>query len=109
MGTWTAADVSAFLGSPGNAGIEALAEAHLPIIEQLARGYTRGKGFTDDGAEDDVAAVIVSAAARSVANPTRIASSIVGGIQTQYGGSGTFTGWTILERAVLDRYRKKAM
>jgi hypothetical protein len=72
----------------------------------MARAYTRGEGFTDGDDGDpngDIAAVIVTAAARLVANPEQLASD-VGTVSTRNG----FSGFTLTEQIVLNRYRKRA-
>lgn len=99
----TGQDVADFLGQ-GESFVTLAGEA-VTTITAMARAYTRDKGFTGttDVAED-IAAVIVTAAARLVANPEQI-DSTVGGVRT---GKG-FSGWSLAETFVLDRYRKKAL
>ncbi|TYL55745.1 hypothetical protein FXB39_00610 [Nocardioides sp. BGMRC 2183] len=107
----TAADVSAFLGKPGDAETEALATQHLPILTQQVKAYVRGNGFNDlEHPTEDLAAVIVSACARSIGNPeakqsTQVALDDFNGA-TRY---GVFNGWTLPELAILHRYRKRAL
>lgn len=55
--TPTGSDVAAFLGQPADPATVAMAGQTLPIVEAMARAYTRDRGFTDDGPEPDVAAV----------------------------------------------------
>ncbi|WP_221634676.1 hypothetical protein [Nocardioides luti] len=68
----------------------------------MARSYTRDRGF--DGADpfDDVAAVITTATARLLANPGQ-----VGNTAGPFTVAGGFTGWSLPETFVLNRYRKR--
>lgn len=100
-------DVARFLGKSDEATTDLAAE-HLPVVTAMVRAYTRGRGFTDPNAEpgDDVAAVIVSATARAVANPEQTVSQDVGPFSIRH---GMFNGWTLPELAILHRYRKRAL
>ena len=69
----------------------------------MAHAYTRGGGFTSGEPYDDVAAVIITATARLLANPEQL-DSTVGGVRT----GGGFTGWSLAESFVLNRYRRRA-
>lgn len=102
----TGQDVADFLGKSGDGATAALAGEHVSIITAMARSYTRGRGFdpeTGDPAED-VAAVIVTATARLLSNPGQLAHSM--GPFALHGG---FTGWSLAETFVLNRYRKRAV
>lgn len=95
-----------FTGRPVDA---AQAEAVLDVVTALARAYTRGQGFTAGEPNADVGAVILSASARLLTNPTGVASESMGPFATQYaqyGGAGF--SWTVTEKYALDRYRVKA-
>ena len=96
-------DVAAFLGQDGDTALVALAEQHVSIVTALARSYTRGKGFTAGEPAEDVAAVIVTATARLMANPEQLGYQR--GSVSLAGGS---TGWSLAETFVLNRYRKRA-
>ena len=98
----TGETIAAFLGQGTDHELVALAEQHVPIITAMARAYTRDNGFTPDPA-DDIAAVITTATARLVANPEQIATT-TGSVAV----NGGFTGWTLAELFVLNRYRKRA-
>lgn len=105
MATVTGQDVAAFMGQPDDAGFLDLAKQHVPVVQALARGYTRGRGFdpaTGDPA-DDVAAVITCATTRLLANPEQLMTT-VGGVTT---GAG-FAGWSLAETFILNRYRQRA-
>ncbi|MBS1691931.1 MAG: hypothetical protein JST91_06905 [Actinobacteria bacterium] len=83
--------------------------AVIPLITAMARAYTRGRGFDDDGRpNDEVAAVITTASARLAANTKQLnQSASMDGL-----GADTrsfFTGWTLAELFVLNRYRRRAM
>lgn len=81
----------------------------IPIITVMARAYTRGRGFDDDGdPNDEVAAVIATAAARLAANPTGLQSKRIDDVEYRYSLASSFS-WTLAEQAVLNRYRVTAM
>ncbi len=96
-------DVAAFLGQDGDTALVALADQHVSIVTALARSYTRGKGFTAGEPAEDVAAVIVTATARLMANPEQL-----GYQRGSVSLAGGFTGWSLAETFVLNRYRKRA-
>lgn len=99
----TGADVAAFLGQGDDTTLVALAGQHVTIVTAMARAYTRDNGFTGNEPADDIAAVITTATARLVANPEQIATT-TGSVAV----NGGFTGWTLAELFVLNRYRKRA-
>ncbi|QDO88346.1 hypothetical protein FNH13_08320 [Ornithinimicrobium ciconiae] len=82
-------------------------EAHLVTATAMVKAYTRDGGFDTVTGEpaDDIAAVIISCAARSYRNPSVDRTQTVGPFQTT---PGTFGGWTLPELAVLHRYRVRA-
>lgn len=86
-----------------------MADTVVPIITAMVKSYTRGAGFDeDDEPNDEIAAVIATGAARLAANTTQtIYSSKVGEVEREY--RSFFTGWTLAEQAVLNRFRKRAM
>jgi len=96
-------DVAAFLGQSDDASLVALAAEQVPIVTELARAYTRGNGFDAAGLPyDDVSAVITCATARLVANPEQVPYQV--GTVAYRGG---FTGWSLAETFVLNRYRTR--
>lgn len=99
----TAADVAAFLGRGDDAEAVALAGQHLPIVRAMAQAYTRDQGFTHGLPNDEISAVIITATARLMANPDQITHTV--GTVSLGGG---FSGWTLAELFVLNRYRKRA-
>lgn len=96
--------VADFLGQGDDEAVVALAGEALPVITAMARAYTRGGGFTEDGPAEDVAAVITTATARLMANPDQVQYR-AGEVSFQSG----FTSWTLAELFVLNRYRKRAI
>lgn len=99
------AAIVAFAGLPSSPELLALAGEHAQSVTLQIRGFTRGKGFDDEGEPaDDIRAVIVSAAARSMANPTGMERMRLG--ITDY-TPGTYAGWTLAELAILHNYRKR--
>jgi hypothetical protein len=74
----------------------------------MARAYTRGHGFDDGEPNEELAAVITTATARFIGNPTQLSrADTIGPFTTDIRGG--FTGWTLAELFVLNRYRKRAM
>ncbi|MDQ3325497.1 MAG: hypothetical protein M3529_07195 [Actinomycetota bacterium] len=97
--------VADFLGQGGDPSTVALATEHVGIVTAMVRGYTRGNGFDPVAGDpaDDLAAVIVTATARLLANPEQLAHD-VGAVSFR----GGFTGWSLAETFVLNRYRRRA-
>lgn len=99
-------DVLTFLGRPGEGGNVAQIEAQLRTVTAMTKAYTRGRGFSAAGEpEEALEAVIVSATARLVDNPTGATLQTSGPFTIR---PGTFSGWTLAELAVLHTYRKRA-
>lgn len=97
--------VTAFLGqSSADTRFAAQAAEHVAVIAEMAYEYTRGKAFDSSGVPLALAKrVIITASARLLANPEQI--------QYQTGTvaiRGAFTGWTGLEKTLLDSYRRTA-
>ena len=98
------ADVEQLLDSPRAYAIEAA----IAQITVMARAYTRGRGFDDGEPNDELSAVITTASARLAANGRQaVVRDKIGEVEREYGSS--FTGWTLAELAVLNRYRVTAM
>ena len=102
----TAQQVAAFLGRAGDPTVVAQAEAHLPIVRTFVAAYVRDVGFVAGVENDALAAVIVSASARLVLNPSQ-ASRYAAGDYSE--SPGLLNGWTLPELAVLHRYRRRAL
>lgn len=97
----TGQQVADFLGAGTSTALVAQANVHVPMIAALARSYTRGNGFdVGGGVSDDIAAVIVTASARMIANPEQIERQ-VGTVAIR----GGFKGWSLVELAVLNAHR----
>lgn len=81
------------------------ATAAVATVEAMVAAYCRGRhklasGQTRDGVDE----VILTAAARLVTNPSGIPYD-TGGVSIR----GGFTGFTLVELAVLNRYRVRAL
>lgn len=99
----TGQSVADFMGQGDNTELVAMADEHVSVVRAMARAYTRGGGFTSTGGNAELEAVITTASARLVANPEQL-DTTVGGVRT---GAG-FSGWTLAETFVLNRYRRRA-
>lgn len=98
-----AADVLAFIGQAVPA---ASVEAHVAQVGAMVQEYTRGQGFDKENVPvEGIRQVIISATARSVANPTHVVNQRAG---TQSWTPGQFQGFTLPELRVLNRYRQLA-
>ena len=102
----TPTDLVKWLGEPTtDTDLMAQAGQAITMASAMCDAYTRGQHVKADGitTRPGVDAVILMASARMLANPE----------QLKYGtgvvsfGEG-FNSWTLAERAVLDRYRKRA-
>lgn len=107
----TAEQLSQLLGQqlpPGDFATEDRLNAVLNIVSALAKSYTRGNGWTDDEPAEDMEAVIYTAAMRWLANPSQIPQrQEMGTFVTDLRGG--FIGWSLVELAVLNRYRERAL
>lgn len=103
----TAYDVAAYLGRDVDDKFFELTEAHLPVVTQMVRAYTRDRGFdaTTGDPGVDVAAVILSVCARTVSNPMMVRSESVDDFSID---RTVVLGWTLAELAILNRHRKRA-
>jgi hypothetical protein len=103
----TGADLLNLLDRPaGDSAQQARAERVLVVVENLVRGYTRGRGFNEQQRPDgDLAAVILTGACRLFLNPAADKSLAIGSVSRAY---TPFVGWTLAELAVLNRYRRRA-
>ena len=96
--------VAAYLGKPNSEKYLTRAAAHVMIVTEYVRGYTRGKGFSDGQPAADLQAVIVSAAAKLTYNPEQVEMFRSGDYSER---PQQFKGWTLADLAVLNRYRKR--
>ena len=104
MSAVTATDLGTFLGRTVNAE---QAESVIGVVNSLARSYTRGAGFTDDGPNEEIASVIVSASARMLSNVGQLDTDDTYGPQRR-AIRGALSGWTVAESFCLNRYRVTA-
>lgn len=100
----TATDLLGYLGWAETTRARAQATAHLTSVTAVAKAYTRGKGFDASGAfcADDIARVIISAAARSLPNPGQFYRIEAGSMNAT---PNRLEGFTLAEQAVLNNYR----
>ena len=98
--------VAAFLGKPDDAATIATAEQAIPIVTTMLRAYVRGGAGWESN--DELDAVIVTASARMVSNPSQLDEATTAGPFSR-SIRGAFQGWTLAELFVLNRYRKRAM
>ncbi|BBY47754.1 hypothetical protein MARA_12220 [Mycolicibacterium arabiense] len=82
-------------------------EAVIQNITAMVKAYTRGVGFANGVPNDELRAVILSAACRMIANPRGIELGESVGPQS-VSFRGAFTGWSVAEAFTLNRYRKRA-
>ena len=95
--------VAAFTG--GTLPTDAATE-HVEAATSYVKAYVRDVGFVSGLPNDELASVIVSVAARSLANPTGVWQTTTGPFSVSYSRT---EGFTLAERAVLDRYRVRAL
>jgi hypothetical protein len=81
--------------------------AVLQVVTAMARSYTRNVGFTDGEPNDEIRAVILSASARLLSNPRGLLIDETKGPESVSYRS-VFSGWTVAELFVLNRYRVTA-
>lgn len=82
--------------------------AVLQVITAMAKAYTRDQGFTNGEPNEDIRAVILTAAARLLSNPSGLMiDEMEGPAMVAY--RSAFTGWTVAEYYVLNRYRVRAL
>ncbi|MDO5683200.1 MAG: hypothetical protein Q4G46_10280 [Propionibacteriaceae bacterium] len=97
-----------WLGREADRIEEPRAEIVLRTASMAVHAYTRGRGYDETGEpNEELTAVIFSVAARML-NPQGVASKSVsiddGNVATTY----STQGFTLLEQAVLHRYRQRA-
>lgn len=100
-----AQEVAAALDRDGDLDTIKLAETHAPLVTVFVRSYTRGRGFLEGEPNADLRAVIVSATTRWTVNAEQSRQYSAG----DYSETGaTLTGFSLLERHVLNLYRRRA-
>ncbi|WP_052765167.1 hypothetical protein [Mycolicibacterium obuense] len=73
----------------------------------MARAYTRGRGFEGSMPNEEISAVITTAAARLARNGDQLSRKKVDDVEYEYPLRGVI-GWTLAEQIVLNRYRVRA-
>lgn len=97
-----------FTGTQGPE-VEQQALVALTSAEAYVDAYCRGRQKRRDGSlKSGVEAVITTVAARILANPEQISVREEVGPYVFFRGPG-FNGFTLVELAVLNRYRKRAV
>lgn len=101
--------IADYLDRSGDEDTIKLAGKHAPLVLEYVRGYTRGRGFTQDeaGAETvtpGIRAVVIAATARLTANPEQVTYYQTGDYTER---PAILAGWTLPELAVLNNYRKR--
>jgi hypothetical protein len=109
----TPAEVATFMDWPDDPDSLTKIAAHLTTVTAFVRSYVRRRGFLvvlvqgqgmGEQCEDDIAAVIVSATARSVNNPTQLVRAEIGEWNET---PSAFNGYTLAEQHVLHGYRRR--
>jgi hypothetical protein len=100
-----AADLLAYLGRPSSSETLILATQHLAVVTAFVKAYTRGKGFDEYGdPAEDVGRVILTATARLHDNPEQAGRYTIGDVSES---PAILSGFTLIERAVLNQYRRR--
>ncbi len=82
-------------------------ETVIPLLTTMARAYTRGNGFDGNEPNSEIEVAITTAAARLAANASQLSHATnVGPLAQDLRGG--FTGWSVAELTVLNRYRVRA-
>lgn len=84
------------------------AQQALDMAGAYVQAYVRGQGQRNGEWRDGVGEVVMSVAARILANPSFIGWRNQAGNFSMHRSEG-FTGFTLAEQFVLNRYRKTAM
>lgn len=98
--------ISRLLGKPYDEKTIDLATEHVPMMVAFVKAYTRGVGFTNGEPTGELEEVIASATTRMMATPPGKRGETVGAFSVQY--APTVEGFTLLELAILNRYRRRA-
>lgn len=103
----TPEELVSFTGIKGE-GVVEQAETSLAMADALVDAYTRGRHRRRGEYRTGVEAVVIAVAARILANPEQIQQREQIGPYSYFKGEG-FKGFTLVELAVLNRYRKRAL
>lgn len=97
--------VAGYIGKAGNQQAIEMIAGQLPVIVEFVRGYTRGRGFDEEGNPNAaLRACIVSAASRVASNPKQLRQYSVGDYSAT---PALLMGFTLTEQATLNNYRKR--
>jgi len=83
------------------------AELVIPILTTMAKSYTRGRGFDGNEPNEELAAVYTAAARLGSNGRQSAVRDKVDDVEREY--RTFFSGWTLAEQIVLNRYRVRAM
>ena len=100
-------DLIKFTGATGPNVTQQATQA-LGMAEALVDAYTRGRHMRAGHYRPGVEAVITAVAARILENPSQIQVREQIGPYTHFKGNG-FQGFSLVELAVLNRYRRRAI
>lgn len=103
----TPEDLIKFTGTQGP-NVDAQASTALTTAKSLVGAYCRGREKRGDKYRPGVEEVVTMVAARILANPEQISVREQVGPYQMYKAAG-FNGFTLVELAVLNRYRKRAI
>lgn len=107
MAIITADDLIKFTGTTGD-NVKFQAEQAITVAVALVGAYCRGREKRGGRYRPGVEAVITTVAARILANPDQVQEREQIGPYSFFKGDG-FKGFTIVELAVLNRYRKRGI
>lgn len=109
MADLTAEDLGQFLGLEVLEADGKALQSALTVVTGMVDAYTRGRSRTALGDyRPGVREVILSAAARLAANPGQVSWKEQSGAFSVSRGEG-FSGFTLAEQFVLNRYRKRGI
>lgn len=100
----TGQDIADFLGRGDDTELVILADLHLPVATAFVRAYVRGNGFVAGEPNDDLQAVIKTAASRLVINPQQAKRIQIDDFSQTF---ATLDGFTLPELAILNLYRRR--
>lgn len=104
--TELAQKVARFLNRAEDPEVVALAESHVPVVSTFVKNYVRGHGFDDEGKpSEDLEAVVITTTARFIVNPAQNVREQLGDQNVLY---SKLEGFSLVEQAVLHRYRRRA-
>lgn len=103
----TPEELVSFTGIKGE-NVVSQAETSLAMADALVDAYTRGRHRRRGEYRTGVEAVVIAVAARILANPEQVQQREQIGPYSYFKGEG-FKGFTLVELAVLNRYRKRAL